>query len=85
MTGVGIEPTQLKLPVCFVVNSMDGGRWYHVQVIKIKETIIFIGCQQNDRAGSWTHTTKVTGVLNQRLLPLGHPACMLGVQLHVCF
>ncbi len=57
MTVVGLEPTPEKwlvplssaldhsaiLPVCFVVNSMDDGRRYHVQVFKIKETILCIG------------------------------------------
>ena len=56
MTGVGFEPTPPKrlvpktsaldhsaiLPVCCVVNGMDDGRRYHVQVFKIQETILCI-------------------------------------------
>ncbi len=52
--GVGLELTPPKrlvtqtnaldhlaiLPVCDVANSMDYGRRYHVQVFKIKETIL---------------------------------------------
>ena len=47
----GIEPTPALTehsaldhlaipPVCILVNSMDDGRRYHVQVFKIKETIL---------------------------------------------
>ena len=57
VTGVGFEPTPPKrlvpktsaldhsaiLPVCCVVNSMNDGRRYHVQVFKIQETIHCIG------------------------------------------
>ncbi len=76
------KPTPLTMvhPACgkcfFVVNSNDNGRRYHVHVFKIKETILCIGCQQNDRSGSWTHGTEVTGALNQHLKPHGHLACV---------
>ncbi len=57
MTGVGLEPTQPKglltktsalnhsaiLPVCIVVKSIHDGSRYHLQVIKIQETILYIG------------------------------------------
>ena len=57
MTGVGLEQTPPKcmvsytsaldhsaiLRVCCVVNSMDDDRRYHVQVFKVKETILCIG------------------------------------------
>ena len=56
MTGVGLEPTPSKglvpqpshldhpaiLPVGCVVNSIDDGRRYHVQVFEIRETILRI-------------------------------------------
>ncbi len=57
MTGVGLDPMPLKclvpkfstsfnsaiLPECFEVNSVDDGQRYHVQVVKIRETILFLG------------------------------------------
>ena len=67
----------LHHPACMLeVNSMDDFRRYHLQVFKITETILGVGMSTN-WSGTRTHTTEVTGALNQRLRPLGHPACML--------
>ena len=47
-----------------------------MQVFKIKETIHCIGMSKNDRRGTPTYATKVTGALNKPLIPLGHPVCL---------
>ena len=46
--------------------------FFHQEKIKIKI----------DRSGIRTHATVVTGALNQRLRPLGHPALQLHEPIH---
>ncbi len=60
------------LPVCVVVNSMDNGKRYHLQVFNIKDTILCIAMRQNVRNGAQTHGTELTGAFNQHLRLNGH-------------
>ena len=60
------------LRVCFVVNSIDDGKKYHVPVFKIKETILCIGLSAKLLEKDSTHSMEVNGSLNQHLRLIGH-------------
>ncbi len=64
------------LTICFVINSVDSGRRYHMQVFKIKEAILSKGMSHNDRSGTRTHANEVTGARKPAPLTMVHPACM---------